>query len=100
MVFDQVRQRRLSDDIVDRLEGMILEGTLTSGQRLPAERALAEQFGVSRPSLREAIQKLVAKGLLVSRQGGGNFVAESLALHSATHCCSCSSTVPSAARPA
>ena len=78
MVFDQVRQRRLSDDIVDRLEGMILEGTLTSGQRLPAERVLAEQFGVSRPSLREAIQKLVAKGLLVSRQGGGNFVAESL----------------------
>ncbi len=54
------------------------EGTLTSGQRLPAERVLAEQFGVSRPSLREAIQKLVAKGLLVSRQGGGNFVAESL----------------------
>ena len=42
MVFDQVRQRRLSDDIVDRLEGMILEGTLTSGQRLPAERVLAE----------------------------------------------------------
>ena len=40
--------------------------------------ALAEQFGVSRPSLREAIQKLVAKGLLVSRQGGGNYVAESL----------------------
>ncbi len=78
MVFDQVRQRRLSDDIVDRLEGMILEGTLTSGQRLPAERVLAEQFGVSRPSLREAIQKLVAKGLLVSRQGGGNYVAETL----------------------
>ena len=34
MVFDQVRQRRLSDDIVDRLEGMILEGTLTSGQKV------------------------------------------------------------------
>lgn len=78
MVFDQVRQRRLSDDIVERLEGMILEGTLSSGQRLPAERALAEQFGVSRPSLREAIQKLVAKGLLISRQGGGNYVAEAL----------------------
>lgn len=78
MVFDQVRQRRLSDDIVERLEGMILEGTLTAGERLPAERALAEQFGVSRPSLREAIQKLVAKGMLVSRQGGGNYVAEAL----------------------
>ena len=78
MGFDQVRQRRLSDDIVEQLEGMILEGTLKSGERLPAERALAEQFGVSRPSLREAIQKLAAKGLLVSRQGGGNYVAESL----------------------
>ncbi|KAF1024887.1 MAG: Pyruvate dehydrogenase complex repressor [Pseudomonas sp.] len=78
MGFDQVRQRRLSDDIVEQLEGMILEGTLKSGERLPAERALAERFGVSRPSLREAIQKLAAKGLLVSRQGGGNYVADSL----------------------
>lgn len=78
MGFDQVRQRRLSDDIVEQLEGMILEGTLKSGERLPAERALAERFGVSRPSLREAIQKLTAKGLLVSRQGGGNYVVDSL----------------------
>ena len=78
MEVGQVRQRRLSDDIVAQLETMILEGTLRVGERLPAERALAEQFGVSRPSLREAIQKLVAKGLLVSRQGGGNYVAESL----------------------
>lgn len=78
MGFDQVRQRRLSDDIVERLEGMILEGTLKAGERLPAERVLAEQFGVSRPSLREAIQKLAAKGILVSRQGGGNYVVDSL----------------------
>ncbi|WP_460045657.1 GntR family transcriptional regulator [Pseudomonas sp. S2_H01] len=78
MGFDQVRQRRLSDDIVEQLERMILEGTLRAGERLPAERTLAEQFGVSRPSLREAIQKLTAKGLLISRQGGGNYVVESL----------------------
>src|SRR5690606_21832752 len=74
----KVRQRRLADDIVAQLEAMILEGTFRIGERLPAERALAEQFGVSRPSLREAIQKLVAKGLLVSRHGGGTFVAETL----------------------
>ncbi|MGM3389014.1 FCD domain-containing protein [Stutzerimonas stutzeri] len=73
-----VRQRRLADNIVEQLEAMILEGTLKAGARLPAERVLAEQFGVSRPSLREAIQKLAAKGLVVSRHGGGNFVAESL----------------------
>ena len=78
MGFAPINQRRLSDDIVIQLEALILEGSLKTGERLPAERALAERFGVSRPSLREAIQKLVAKGLLVSRQGGGNYVAESL----------------------
>lgn len=78
MEVGQVRQRRLSDDIVAQLETMILEGTLKAGERLPAERVLSERFGVSRPSLREAIQKLAARGLLVSRQGGGNYVADSL----------------------
>lgn len=73
-----VRQRRLADEIVEQLESMILEGSLKAGDRLPAERVLAEQFGVSRPSLREAIQKLAAQGLLISRQGGGTFVADAL----------------------
>ena len=78
MSVDQVRQKRLSDTIVERLETMILEGTLQAGEKLPAERVLAEEFGVSRPSLREAVQKLVAKGLLISRHGGGNYVSDTL----------------------
>ncbi|WP_372982614.1 FCD domain-containing protein [Marinobacter sediminum] len=78
MEIGQIRQHRLSDNIVEELETMILEGTLQPGQRLPAERALAERFGVSRPSVREAVQKLVARGLLISRQGGGNYVSDSL----------------------
>ncbi|MGO1502630.1 MAG: GntR family transcriptional regulator [Marinobacter sp.] len=78
MEMQQIRPRRLSDTIVEKLETMILEGGLKPGERLPAERALAEQFGVSRPSLREAVQKLVAKELLISRQGGGNFVSDKL----------------------
>ncbi len=94
MGFDQIRQRRLSDDIVERLEGMILEGTLKSGERLPAERTLAEQFGVSRPSLREAIQKLAAKGLLVSRQGGGNYVVETLGSTFSDPCYCCWRATP------
>lgn len=73
-----LQQRRLSDDIVERIETLILEGSLHPGERLPAERALAEEFGVSRPSLREAIQKLVARGLLISRHGGGTFVSDTL----------------------
>src|SRR5690554_8196376 len=73
-----IAPKRLADTIVEQLETMILEGALKPGQRLPPERVLAEQFGVSRPSLREAVQRLAAKGLLTSRQGGGNFVTESL----------------------
>lgn len=57
---------------------MIADGTLQPGERLPAERQLSERFGISRPSLREAIQKLANKGLLNTRQGGGTYVSESL----------------------
>lgn len=78
MEVGQIRHRRLADVIVEQLQSMILEGTLKPGERLPAERVLAEQFGVSRPSLREAIQRLTANGLLSSRQGGGTYVTPSL----------------------
>lgn len=56
MTYPPLRQQRLADVITERLEAMILEGSLKPGQRLPPERELAERFGVSRPSLREAIQ--------------------------------------------
>jgi len=67
---------RVSDAIVDQIEAMILEGTMQAGQRLPTERALAERFEVSRPSVRDALQKLNARGLVNRRQGGGTYVAE------------------------
>ena len=69
---------KLSDQIAEQLEGMIADGTLQPGERLPAERQLAERLGISRPSLREAIRKLASKGLLSTRQGGGTFVNETL----------------------
>lgn len=71
-------QRKLSDDIAEKLQTLIMEGSLKPGDRLPAERTLAENFGVSRPSLREAIQKLQNQGLLITRRGGGTTVAENL----------------------
>lgn len=73
-----LRQPKLSDVILSHLEQMILEGSMKPGQRLPPERELAVQFEVSRPSVREALQKLEAKGLIIRRQGGGNFVTENL----------------------
>jgi GntR family transcriptional repressor for pyruvate dehydrogenase complex/GntR family L-lactate dehydrogenase operon transcriptional regulator len=69
---------KLSDQIAEQLEGMIADGTLKPGERLPAERQLSERLGISRPSLREAIQKLASKGLVTTRQGGGNYVAETI----------------------
>ena len=73
MEIGQIQQRRLSDNIVEQLETMILEGTLQPGQRLPAERALAEQFGV-RPSLPRQYRNW-SPGLVISRQGGGTTLA-------------------------
>lgn len=74
----KIKPAKLSDRIVEQLENMMLEGSFAPGQRLPAERELAQKFAVSRPSLREAIQKLEAKGLVSRRQGGGTYVSQNL----------------------
>ncbi len=73
-----IKQPKLSDVITERLESMILDGTLAAGEKLLPERLLAEKFQVSRPSLREAIQNLQAKGLIERKQGGGTFITQNL----------------------
>jgi GntR family transcriptional repressor for pyruvate dehydrogenase complex len=72
---------RVSDVVAGELEKRVLEGSLKPGDRLPSERDLAVELGVSRPSLREAIQKLVSKGMLTTRHGGGNYVTDRLEAH-------------------
>ena len=74
----KIKAAKLSDVILQQLENMILEGSLAPGEKLPPERELAKQFEVSRPSLREAIQKLEAKVLVTRRQGGGTYVKNQL----------------------
>lgn len=59
---------------IEQIRRMISTGALTPGQRLPAERELAELFGVSRPTIREAIRVLGFSGLLESKQGSGTYV--------------------------
>lgn len=71
-------RKKLSDVITEQLESMILDGSLLAGQQLPPERELALQFDVSRPSLREAIGNLQARGLVERKQGGGTFVNPNL----------------------
>ncbi|MCP4385955.1 MAG: GntR family transcriptional regulator [Hyphomicrobiales bacterium] len=72
--FHRVKVSKISDSIVSQLEDLVLEGVLKPGEKLPPERELAEELDVSRPSLREAIIILEARGLLESRRGGGTFV--------------------------
>jgi GntR family transcriptional repressor for pyruvate dehydrogenase complex len=72
---------RLADTVAAELEKRMLEGSLKPGDRLPAERTLALDLGVSRPCLREAMQKLVSKGLLTTRHGGGSHVTDRLEAH-------------------
>lgn len=78
MAYQKIQQTKLSDVIMARIEAMIVDGLLASGERLPSERDLAHQFQVSRPSLREAIQKLEARGLIERRQGGGTYVCDTM----------------------
>ena len=68
------RPRRSYQKLTERLRQFMAEGHFRDGDKLPPERALAESFGVSRSSVREAIRALAAKGLLESRQGDGTYV--------------------------
>ncbi len=70
------RNPRLADELAEQLEIMIHARGIKPGERLPAERKLAVEMQVSRSSLREAIQRLASKGLLVSRPGGGTYVRD------------------------
>ena len=71
-------RKKLSDVITEQLESMILDGSLLAGHQLPPERELAQQFDVSRPSLREAIGNLQARGLVERKQGGGTYISPDL----------------------
>jgi GntR family transcriptional repressor for pyruvate dehydrogenase complex len=66
------------ENTLHRMETALINGTWHTGARLPAERVLAEQYGVSRNTIREAIQQLAARGLVQSRRGSGVFVTDRL----------------------
>jgi GntR family transcriptional repressor for pyruvate dehydrogenase complex len=75
---EPVQNVKLSDAIADHLERLILEGALRPGEKLAAERELAEKLEVSRPSLREALEKLQKRGLIETSRSG-TFVTQFMA---------------------
>ncbi len=73
-MYEPINTPKLYEQIVERIETMILAGHLTPGDKLPPERELSERFKVSRTVIRESVRTLQEKGLLVIRPGVGTFV--------------------------
>jgi GntR family transcriptional regulator, transcriptional repressor for pyruvate dehydrogenase complex len=71
-----VRSSRLYEQIVQQVEESIHKGSLKPGDQLPPERELAEQFGVSRTAVREAVKALHEKGLVEAFPGRGTFITD------------------------
>jgi GntR family transcriptional repressor for pyruvate dehydrogenase complex len=70
------RHLKVNEEIARRLQDQIRRRELQPGDQLPSERQLAGLFGASRGSVREALRALELSGVIVSRQGGGNFVSD------------------------
>ena len=73
-LYRAVKTSRLYEQIVQQVEDSILKGQLKPGDQLPAERDLAQRFGVSRTAVREAVKTLREKGLVEAYSGRGTFV--------------------------
>jgi len=67
--------RRIADVVAERIEKLIVDGVLKTGQALPSERRLTEKLGVSRTALREGMKLLRARGIIETQHGKGSFVA-------------------------
>lgn len=75
-IFRSIDHRNTAEEAVRQIELLLLDGVLSSGDRLPGERELSERLEISRPVLREALKTLEDRGLVVSRHGGGTYVAD------------------------
>ena len=73
---EPIKKTRIPEEVADRIRVLILDGTFPPGQPLPPERLLAEQFGISRGSVRDALRMLELVGLLETRHGQGTFPRE------------------------
>jgi len=77
-LFSKVKTKKVYMKIVEQIRDLIKEGRLKPGDKLPPEQILAEKFGTSRPSVREALSALEILGITESRGGKGNFIKDNL----------------------
>ena len=77
MEFKQIKNNKVYEQVIEQIRQLIYEGELQRGDKLPSERELKRQLGVSRASIREAFSALEMIGLIESRPGEGTFIRDS-----------------------
>lgn len=77
-MFKEINKENAFDEILNQIIENIQSGKLKQGDALPAERAMAEMMGVSRPVVREALRALELLGIITSVHGGANYISEEL----------------------
>ncbi len=75
-MFDKIPAQALSDTVAQQLQVQIEKGSFVKSGKLPTEAVLAQEFGVSRTVIREAISRLKNEGMVEPRQGSGVFIVE------------------------
>lgn len=76
MRFQQVQPQSAHDAVYNQIVDGVVSGALSVGEALPSERDLAQALGVSRPTVREALRRVAAAGLVETRHGGGTVVRD------------------------
>jgi DNA-binding FadR family transcriptional regulator len=74
--YDQITRRHLYEEVANKLEKMVMDEILKPGDKLPPEKNLAENFGISRNILREALKTLKERGLIEVRTGDGVYIVK------------------------
>jgi GntR family transcriptional repressor for pyruvate dehydrogenase complex len=77
-IFAPIRSSKISDEVYKQLVSLIGTGQLKPGEKLPSEREMATDLGISRQSIREALYRAEIMGLVEVRQGEGSFVLSSV----------------------
>lgn len=73
-MFELIKNKKVYQHVIEQIQNMVMSGELKKGDKLPSERVLSDELGVSRTSIREALRALEVMGLLESRQGKGNYI--------------------------
>lgn len=74
MPLKQIAKNNISDEVLEQIKNNIVSGEWKPGEKIPSENELKDTFGISRNSVRAALQKLIALGILTSKHGEGTFI--------------------------